>query len=169
MLETKDLISDKAKQSDWKAMYKNVWSHEESAKYMYWSITTNEDDAKVRIKKTIEFQKTHDTYLVYDKATKEAIGFAGVEKLDSHTCGETGICLGPDFVGKGYGKQIVLRLMKYCKEELGAKEFIYLTREKNEASKGLAESLGFKYFDKEERIDERNNEIYIMLKYRLKL
>lgn len=35
MLETKDLIIDKAKPSDWEAMYRNVWSHPESAKCMY--------------------------------------------------------------------------------------------------------------------------------------
>lgn len=45
MLETKDLILDKAKFSDWEGMYENVWSHPESAKYMLWKLTTNEDDA----------------------------------------------------------------------------------------------------------------------------
>lgn len=34
MFETKDLFLDKAKPSDWVAMYKNVWSQPESAKYM---------------------------------------------------------------------------------------------------------------------------------------
>lgn len=100
MLETKDLIIDKAKPSDWEAMYRNVWSHPESAKYMYWSITNNEEDAKARILRTIEFQKTHDTYLVYEKTTGEAIGFAGVENISPERYEETGICLGPRFVGK---------------------------------------------------------------------
>lgn len=39
MIETKDLIIDKAKQSDWKDMYYNVWRHPETAKYMMWSVT----------------------------------------------------------------------------------------------------------------------------------
>lgn len=76
------MLETKAKQSDYGAMLKNVWRHEESAKYMYWSITANEEDAVVRMQKTIEFQKGHDTYLVYEKSTGEAIGFAGVEKVD---------------------------------------------------------------------------------------
>lgn len=31
MLETKDLILDKGKIEDWKALYENVWKHEETA------------------------------------------------------------------------------------------------------------------------------------------
>lgn len=34
MIETANLILDKAKLSDWKEMYENVWSRAESAKYM---------------------------------------------------------------------------------------------------------------------------------------
>ncbi|MCI8391689.1 MAG: N-acetyltransferase, partial [Roseburia sp.] len=74
MIEMESLILDKAKYSDWKEMYCNVWSQSESAKYMAWNITTNEEDAKIRIMKTIAFQKAHYTYLVYDKATGKAIG-----------------------------------------------------------------------------------------------
>lgn len=65
MLETESLILDKAKFSDWKEMYCNVWSQPESAKYMEWNITTSEENAKIRIMKTIAFQKEHDTYLVH--------------------------------------------------------------------------------------------------------
>ena len=82
MIETESLILDKAKFSDWKEMYCNVWSQPESAKYMEWNITTSEENAKIRIMKTIAFQKEHDTYLVYEKSSGKAIGFAGVEKID---------------------------------------------------------------------------------------
>ena len=63
-------------------MLKNVWRHEKNAKCMYWSITANEEDTVVRMKKTIEFQRVHNAYLVYEKSTGEAIGFAGIEKVD---------------------------------------------------------------------------------------
>ena len=75
MIETASLILDKAKFSDWKDMYNHVWSQEESARYMLWNVTTNEEDAKVRMNKSIEFQKNHDTYLVYEKSSGKAIGF----------------------------------------------------------------------------------------------
>ena len=56
-METKDLILGKARLSDWKAMYENVWSHPESARYMLWSVTTSEADARSRMERTIAFQK----------------------------------------------------------------------------------------------------------------
>ena len=81
MIETKNLILDKAKFSDWKDMYENVWSRPESARYMAWKITTTQEDAKLRIMRTIEFQNNHDVYTVYEKKSGKAIGFAGVEKI----------------------------------------------------------------------------------------
>ena len=39
MIETESLILDKAKFSDWKEMWDNVWSQPESARYMAWDIT----------------------------------------------------------------------------------------------------------------------------------
>lgn len=169
MLETKDLFFDKAKRSDWSAMYKNVWSQPESAKYMAWLVTNDEDEAQMRMQKTIEYQKTHDTFLIYEKVSGEAIGFAGIEQLSPTTYQETGICLGPRFVGKGYGKQIVMQLIQYCKIELRAKEFIYSTRDNNEAAKRLARSLGFRLIATEEKTDKKDGQHYILQKYSLKL
>lgn len=70
MIETKNLILDKAKFSDWKEMYENVWSRPESARYMAWKVTTTQEDAKLRIMQTIEFQNNHDVYTVYEKKMK---------------------------------------------------------------------------------------------------
>ena len=92
MIETESLILDKAKFSDWEDMYRNVWSQPESAKYMAWNITETEEDAKIRILKTISFQKEHDTYLVYEKSSGKAIGFAGVEKVGPYVYQEAGLC-----------------------------------------------------------------------------
>lgn len=168
MLETKDLILDKAKFSDWEGMYGNVWSHPESAKYMRWNLTTNENDAKIRIQKTIEFQKDHDTYLVYEKKSLTPIGFAGVEQISPSVCQEVGICLGPDYVHRGLGKQILQCLIQHSREKYGATEFIYSTRDKNAASIRLAESMGFTLIGSEPQTDNRDGHSYQMLKYSLK-
>ncbi len=77
-LETDNLILKKAEFEDWKSMYRNVWSRPETAKYMAWCATTDEEDAKARIQRTIKYQENHDTYLVYEKKSGQAIGFAGV-------------------------------------------------------------------------------------------
>ena len=144
MIETKDLVLDKAKFSDWEKMLENVWSHPESAKYMMWNITTNEEDAKIRIEKTIE-------------------------KISEEVWEEAGICLGPNYVHRGYGKQILQALIEYCKQQYNAKEFIYSSREQNEASIRLAKSLGFEQFDSDVKIDKRDTQEYKLLKFRLKL
>ncbi len=169
MIETKSLILDKAKFSDWKDMYCNVWSQPESARYMEWSITTSEEAAKIRIMKTIAFQKEHDTYLVYEKSSGKAIGFAGVEKLEPYIYQEAGICLGPNYIGKGFGKQILQGLIQYCREQFGAKEFIYLTRDENTASNRLAKSCGFSMISSTAKIDSKDGHHYHLLQYKLKL
>lgn len=169
MIETDSLILDKAKFSDWEEMYRNVWSQPESVKYMAWNITETEEDAKIRILKTISFQKEHDTYLVYEKSSGKAIGFAGVEKVGPYVYQEAGICLGPDYVGKGFGKQILRCLIQYCKEEFGAKEFIYSAREENRASIFLAKSFGFLLTSSADKIDSKDGQHYTLLQYSLKL
>ena len=169
MLETKDLVLDKAKLSDWEEMYHNVWSRPEIAKYTEWRVSTSEDDAKERIIKTIEFQKKHDTYFVYEKASGKPIGFAGVEKLSPIVYEEAGICLGPAYMGKGFGKQILQCLIEYCKMEFGAKEFIYTAREGNVASHRLAKSMGFNETALERRTDSQDGRCYNWIKYSIKL
>ena len=169
MIETESLILDKAKFSDWKEMYRNVWSQPESARYMAWSITTSEEAAKIRLVKTIAFQKEHDTYVVYEKSSGKAIGFAGVEKLEPCIYQEAGICLGPNYVGKGFGRQILQGLIQYCKEQFGAKEFIYSTRDENTASNRLAKSFGFLLISSAAKIDSKDGHSYNLLQYSLKL
>ena len=107
MIKTESLIFNKAKFSDWTEMYRNVCSKSESVKYMEWNITTSEKAAKIRIAKTIAFQKENDTCLVYEKTSGKAIGFAGIGKMEPYIYQEAGICLGPNYVGKGFGKQIL--------------------------------------------------------------
>ena len=164
-LETRDLILGKAVFSDWQNMYRNVWSQAESARYMQWRVTESEAEAQARIQRTIAFEKTHDTWLVYRKADGSAIGFAGVEKTLEDTCSETGICLGPQFVRQGYGTQILQCLMAYGRIHYGAKTFLYTARSTNEASKHLALSQGFQYLRFLERTDERSGRKYTDLIY----
>lgn len=146
MIETQSLILDKAKFSDWKEMYDNVLSRPESARYMAWDIVTSEEDARIRIRKTITFQKEHDTYLVYEKSSGRAIGFAGVEEIEPYIYQETGICLGPDYVGKGFGKQILQGLIQYCKEEYGAREFQVFHKRRKQSFQSIGKVIRF-YID----------------------
>lgn len=143
-METKALILGKAKFEDWEMLYKNVWSRPEAARYMQWRVIDSEAAARERIRKTIEYQKNHDTYIVYEKRTGQAIGFAGIEQIAPDIYQDASIALGPEYTGKGYGKQILQLLLGYC-SNLGGKEFFYSTRAGNTASKALAISCGFSY------------------------
>ena len=125
---------------------------------MVWKVTADEDEARERIQRTIVWQETHDAWLVYEKGSGQAIGFAGVEETEPHIYHETGIALGPEYVGRGYGKQILRLLMEYC-ISLGGKKFYYSTRAGNLASRALALSCGLTYQHSEWRKQSR---IFIM-------
>ena len=89
--------------------------------------------------------------------------------MKSHVYQETGICLGPDYTRKGYGKQIVKGLIQYCRNTYGAKEFIYSTRKENKASNQLANAMGFKLVSSESKTDNRDGHMYYLLTYRYTL
>ena len=168
MIETKDLILDKAKQEDWLPMYKNVWSRPETFRYMGIENSPSEAEAQARMERTIAFQQGRESYTVYLKSTREAIGFTGLAPLEGDTWEETGICIGPDFWGRGYGWQILQALISRAKE-LGAKEFVYSSWEDNQASRALAAKAGFKQYGAEHHVREHDGREFTLLKFRKRL
>lgn len=167
-MEAADIILGKAKYEDWKSLYHNVWSRPEVAEYMAWKVTDNEEEAKERMRRTITWQENHDTWLVYGKDSGQAIGFAGIEELRPNIYQDTGIALGSEYVGRGYGKQILRLLMEYC-FSLGGVEFYYSTRPGNSAAKALALSCGFIYRYAEQKTELRNGKLYELEIYRKNL
>ena len=165
LLETPDLLLAKASPADWRGLYRNVWSHAETARYMLWSVTTSAAEARARLTRTLAWQQTHEAFTVYLRKTGEAIGFAGFRFVGAETAEDTGVALGPAFVRKGYGTQIVRALCARAKA-LGAKTMILSAREQNAASRGLIESLGFRRTETEPRTDERDGSAYRLIFYR---
>ena len=100
--------------------------------------------------------------MVYEKSSGQAIGFAGMTEIEPGVFEDIGIALGPDFVGKGYGKQIVNAMVDYAKNELHAKKMVLSYRSQNIASKKLQEACGFTYSHSEDRVDPRTNEPYVV-------
>lgn len=158
-MEAKDIRLEKAKQEDWQDLYRNLWSRPESARYMLWNVTESEDAAKVRMEKSVSFQRTHEAYTIYEKKSGQAIGFAGMTEIKPHVYEDTGIAIGPDYTGKGYGKQ-TLRLLMERAASLGAREFICSARSQNAASKALIASCGFSYCGTQKRTDPRDQSTY---------
>jgi hypothetical protein len=87
-METEDIILGKAKYEDWSSIYRNVWSRPETAEHMAWKVTADEDGARERIQRTITWQKTHDAWLVYERGSGQAIGFAVRSRRQTSTVGK---------------------------------------------------------------------------------
>ena len=167
MLETKDLILKKAVFEDWPDIYRNLWRHWESARYMLWRVTESEEEARDRMRRTLAWQASHDhMYFVYEKSTGKAIGFAGMKELEPGVWDEAGVGLGPDFVGRGYGGQILDALVQSA-FSLGGREFQASCREENERSRRLILSRGFRPTGTEQLTDERTGEDYTLLHFAL--
>lgn len=162
VIETKDLILKKAKQEDWKELYHNLWCHKESAKYMLWDVTTSEEEAIERMKRTVTFQKTNKyAFLIYEKSSGLPIGFAGMKEIQSGIYEDIGIAIGPDYIRKGYGIQVLNALLDEAKNSGGTK-FVASCRKQNIASHNLQMRCGFRFVSEEVRIDPRTDESYIL-------
>ncbi len=166
-IETKDLILKKASMDDLNDMYVNIWSEDESAKYMLWTPINNIEKAKVRMIKTIEFQKDKIAYLVYEKQSGQAIGFAGMKEIEDKVYEDSGIAIGSKFVGRGYGKQILMALVDYCFEVLGAIRIVCSCRSENIPSKNMQLSCGFHYSHSQAMVDKRDGLSYMLDFYEL--
>ena len=167
MIETTDLILKKADFSDWKDLYTNVWSHAETARYMLWDVTDSEEAAKARMERTIAWQANHSAWTVYHKKTCKAIGFAGLMETGAGVWEDTGVALGPEYTGKGLGKQILQGLIRYVFEEQEGRSLICSCRSENAPSRRVILSCGLQYNHSEDRTDPRNGKNYVIEFYRL--
>ena len=152
VLETKDLILSKAKMSDLNDIFVNFWSQEDTAKYMLWKPCKNLDEAKIALKNIIKFQQTRFAYFVREKSTGKAIGIAGIAEIEPGVFENCGIGLGRQFVGKGYGKQILMTLIDFAKNELKAKKMICSCFRENIPSARMQKSCGFVFSHSENRL-----------------
>ena len=89
-------------------------------------------------------------------------------KVAENVYEDTGIAIGPDFVRKGYGRQVLMALVKQAFDELGAEKFIASCRSHNNASRQLQLACGFTYSHSENRIDPRDETDYVLEFYELR-
>jgi len=144
-IETEHLILRKAEEKDLEQIWHNIWEDESIAKMMLWKPTHTYEEAKDRLRKTIEYQKNTHAYFVCLKDTDEPIGFAGVKEEGEGIFEESGICIARKFQGLDYGKEVVKTLLDLTFRKLGGKKFIYSCFRENEKSAKLCKSLGFQY------------------------
>ena len=161
-IETRDLFLKKASMDDVYDMHVNIWSKDETAKHMLWQPTRNIEEAKIRMLKTIEYQKNNLAYLIYEKKTEKAIGFAGMNEIGYKVYKDCGIAIGPEYVGCGYGKQILKSLMDYCFKDLDANKIVCSCRRENKISKKLLLSCGLHYSHTLPKTDIRDGTDYLL-------
>lgn len=159
-LDTQDLFLGKAKQEDLECIFKNYWSSEISSKYMLWTPQKDLIEAQLRLDKTINFQKDHLAFFVYDKRSGEAIGQAGMIEIETDVYEDIGIGLGENFVRRGYGKQVLNCFIDYLFGELNAKKIICSCFADNIASTKLQQSCGLKYSYSKTATRQRDNLTY---------
>lgn len=161
-IETKDLILRQGAADDWQDLYRNLWSREEIFRYMFNKPCPDEETGRKRTMLYAEMHKEVKTeFFVCENASGQVIGIAGIKELKSGKWTITDIAHGPDFQGKGYGKQIVTALLNLA-YELGATEVAYDCFTQNAASKQLALSCGFTYSHSEEAELMKNGEKVIL-------
>lgn len=162
IIYTEDLILKKAREEDLEDIYHALWRHAESARYMLWEPTETEEAARERMERTIAFQKTNKYALfIYEKASGKAIGFVGMKELEPGVWEDIGLALGPDYVGKGYGTQVLNAVVEEARRA-GAKKFIASCREQNVASHNLQVKCGFTFVWREDRVDPRDGKAYVL-------
>ena len=160
-IETNRLLLRKAAETDLD-IYDNLWRHEESARYMLWSVTTDIEEAKERLKRSILFQRTNKyAFFVCEKSSGKIIGFAGMKELESGVYEDTGIALGPDFVRKGYGTEILKAFIEEVRT-CGARKFIASCRKQNLPSHFLMMKCGLSHSHDEDRTDPRDGSPYVL-------
>lgn len=162
MMETKDLILRQGSADDWRDLYRNLWSREEVFRYMFKNPCPNEEHAAARTAAyAVMHEEVKTEFFVFEKASGQAIGIAGIKELKPRKWTVTDVAIGPDFQGKGYGKQIVNALMNLAFES-DATEVAYDCFTQNIASKHLALSCGFAYSHSEEAELMKNGEKVIL-------
>ena len=151
-LEGERIVLRKARAEDWEPMLQNVWGDEEVYKWMLFTPTHTEADARARCERSIQFQKEHLAWFVARKDTDEAVGLCAVNEYEKGHIEECGICVGRACQGRGYGREIVALLLELAFEKLGAADFMYGYFRENLRSKALAEKFGFHYHSTRELV-----------------
>ncbi len=147
VLTTEHLIIRKAVPGDLEAIWNNVWRDGEIAASMLWQVTETLPDAVTRLERTIRYQSSNNAFFVCLKETDIPIGFAGVRPEGDGVWEESGICIGKQWQGRGYAKEVIAALKELVFLHLGGNRCIYGCFSDNTRSRNAALSQGFIYFE----------------------
>ena len=160
-IETKDLILRKARLSDRDDLFVNYWSQKSQTRYMLWSAINTLEEAQVKIEKTIEFQKDKFAYVICEKESNIAIGLVGFLEIEPNVYDDCGLGLGSEFTGKGYGSQVLSKLVQVLFEQKGAEIVFCSAFSENLPSLRMQEKCGFQFDHKEDKVRPKDGYEYV--------
>lgn len=166
-IETKDLLLRKATLQDTESMLRNYWSQEEPCRYMLWQPTYNIDEAMKRMEKTIAFEQDKLAFVIEEKVSHEVIGMVGFLECEKGVYEDCGMGIGPRFVHRGYGTQVLQAFVECLFDECGADCIIYSSFVDNIASIKLQAKCGFVFSHTEDKVRQRDNLHYTQNVYKL--
>lgn len=166
---TDRLIIRKARIEDLDDIYNNIWSDEDISSTMLWKVSKNIEEAKVRLERTVYFQKNSYSYFITLKDTGEVIGFAGFREVENKKdiYEDYGLCIAKKYQGLGFAKEVTKAFVDIIFNKLNGKRYIYGCFNTNDKSKNVCLGLGFKYLDSEETIREHDNKKFMVDHYYL--
>ncbi len=144
------IVLRKAREDDWRSMWKHIWGNEDVYRWMLFQPTLTEEEAKERCLRSIAYQREHDAWFVALKDTDEAIGLCAIRENEPGHWEECGLGIGTAFQGKGYGKELVGLMLELAFIGFGAGDVRYGYFRENVRSRKTAEYFGFQYDHTEE-------------------
>ncbi len=168
MMETRDLILQSGSPDDWQDLYRSLWSRPEAFRCLFSKPSPDEAAAQKRTAAYAQMHRDVKTeFFVYEKASRQAIGIAGIKELHPGCWTVTDIALGPEYQGRGYGKQIVLALLDLAFCQYGAAQVSYACFAQNTASQRLALACGFTFSHSENAEHTKNGENVVLYHYKI--
>ena len=168
MIETRRLILKDYDEKYALKAHLNFFSSKETAKYVLWRPTESVQEVIDKVNYWLNVAKIDIFWMIHKKDDDEPIGFVAASKLGDYIYGDVGIAIGESFVGKGYGSEVLEKLIEHIKLQ-GGKELHYSHFKENEASRRLALKYHFEFYKSGKRVRKYDNKEFDELFYVLKL
>ncbi len=127
-------------------------SNEQTRKHLGGPVHKKNLEEKFQVIRTSRKPEQH--WIVKEKLSDEFIGLASITKYHDGIHYEISYEFLPNFWGKGYGTEIMKRIIDYGFQEVKFMELYAETQEKNAASIRLLQKVGMEHIDTIQRFGE---------------
>lgn len=164
----KRIVLRKARPDDLEAVYRRVYGDRDVLALMFMPPSPSREEAAARLARTIAYQQGKPVYFAALRDTDEVIGLGGVREEAPGVYAETGLVIGRDQQGKGYGTEMLGLLMDQAFSVCGARAFAYYCVRENARSRRLALRFGFRYDSEAEAARDYDGKHFLVERYLLR-